>query len=304
MRTDLSVALGPLTLASPAILASGTFGYGTEGGDFVDWSRIGAIGLKGTTRWPRAGNPPPRALALEAALMNSVGLENVGIDVLIAEKLPPLRTLPTKRIANIAAATAEEFASMAALLAEAEGVDAIEINVSCPNVDGKLFGADPCATGAVIAAVRNAAPRMPLLAKLSPAVTDLVPIAAAAVEAGADILAIGNSFPGLAVDIERRRPVFAQTFAGVSGPAIRPLMLRLVWQVHRAMPKVPIVGTGGISTASDAIEYLLAGACAFGVGAASLLDPGVANEIVDGIEGYCAKHGVSRVRELTGAMST
>lgn len=304
MTPDLSVTLGPLRLKNPVVTASGTFGYGQEFEDFLDLSRLGGVAVKGLTLHPRRGNPPPRVAETPAGMLNAIGLENVGCAAFIEKKLPHLRRFDTAVIANISGETVEEYATMAGLLAAAEGVHAVEINVSCPNiaVGGIAFGSRPEMITEITRAVRAAAPGTPLLVKLSPNVTDIAAMARAAVEGGADALSVTNTFLGLAIDAERRRPVLGNVTGGLSGPAIKPLALRLVWQVHRALPDVPICGMGGIMTGRDAVEFLLAGATAVAVGTASLVTPTAAVDVLAGIEDYCRRHGVGAVRELTGGL--
>jgi dihydroorotate dehydrogenase (NAD+) catalytic subunit len=301
---DMRVALGPLLLKNPVVTASGTFGYGGEFEGFLDLGALGGIAVKGLTLEPRAGNPPPRVAETPAGMLNAIGLENVGCRAFIAEKLPHLRGLDTAVIANISGFTVDEYAQMAGMLAEADGVAAIEINVSCPNikVGGIAFGSRPETIGEITRAVRGAAPTTPLLVKLSPHVSDIVAVARAAMEGGADALSITNTFLGLAIDAERRRPVLGNVTGGLSGPAIKPLALRLVWDVHRALPDVPICGMGGIMSGTDAVEFLLAGASAVAVGTASLITPTAAVDVLHGIETHCRRHGVNAVRELIGAL--
>ena len=300
----LAVALGPLRLKNPVVTASGTFGYGTEFAGFMDLSRLGAIALKGLTLRPRPGNPPPRVAETPAGMLNAIGLENVGCAAFIEKKLPPLRELDTKVIANISGETVEEYATMAGLLAAAEGVHAIEVNVSCPNikVGGIAFGSRPEMIREITTEVRRAAPKLPLLVKLSPNVTDIVEMARAAVAGGADALSVINTLLGMAIDVERRRPVLGNVTGGLSGPAIKPIALRMEWQVHRALPEMPICGMGGIMSATDAIEFFLAGATAVAVGTASLVTPTAPIDVLNGIEEYCRRHAVDDIHTLIGAM--
>jgi dihydroorotate dehydrogenase (NAD+) catalytic subunit len=302
----LAVNLGPLRLKNPIVTASGTFGYATEFEDFLELDRLGGVALKGLTLEPRAGNPPPRVAETPAGMLNAIGLENVGCRAFIDEKLPPLRALDTAVIANISGFSVEEYAEMAAMLSAAEGVDAIEVNVSCPNIKtgGIAFGSRPEMISEITRAVRAAAPGIPLLVKLSPNVTDIVEMARAAVGGGADALSITNTFLAMAIDAETRRPVLGNVTGGLSGPAIKPLALRMVWQVHRAMPEVPICGMGGIMTGTDAIEFLLAGATAVAVGTASLITPSAALDVLDGVTDHCRRHGVGDIHTLIGALET
>ncbi|MDX2176261.1 MAG: dihydroorotate dehydrogenase [Candidatus Sumerlaeia bacterium] len=301
---DLRVSVGGVELATPLILASGTWGYGPEALPYLDYSRVGALSPKGITRHPRAGNPEPRVRECNGGLLNSVGLENVGIEAFIADKLPLIRDYPTKRVVNFSGSSVEEFAEMAAMLAVAEGVDVLEANLSCPNVKagGAAFGTDEGLVRETTAAVRGASRGRPVWIKLSPNVTSISTMARAARDTGADAVTVANSFLGLSFDTRTRRPVFANVVSGYSGPAIKPMMLRLVYEVARELPGFPVVGLGGVMEAEDAVEYFLAGACAFGVGTAALVDPRCAGRIVDGLEAYCRSQGFERIRDLQGAI--
>lgn len=303
MSPDLRMVLGPLTLATPIVLASGTWGYGPEVAPYLGWHRIGALVPKGLTREPWPGNPFPRIVETTGAILNSVGLQNVGLDAFLAEKLPQIRDYPTVRLANISGRTLEDYPAMAARLSGVAGIDGIEVNVSCPNVKagGAAFGLDAQAVGGIVREVRAAAPHAPLFIKLSPNVTRIVPIAEAAMAAGATGLTIANTFLGMAIDIEARRPLLANSVGGLCGPATKPMALRLVWEVARAMPGVPIIGVGGVRTAEDAIEFLMAGASAVGIATAALTDPRIAMEVVDGVEAWCAARGVESAAELVRA---
>jgi dihydroorotate dehydrogenase (NAD+) catalytic subunit len=295
--------LGPLTLKNPVITASGTFGYGTEFVPFLDLGRLGGICVKGLSLRPRAGNPPPRTCETPAGMLNAIGLANVGVEAFLAEKLPALRAHDTAIIANIFGETVEEYAEVARIISSAGGVAAVEINISCPNTQrgGLVFGCDPEATRRVVSAVR-AACSLPLIVKLTPNVTDILVIARAAMDAGADVLSLVNTFLGMAVDLERRRPLLANGVGGVSGPAIKPQALYFVHRVCSAM-KVPVIGIGGITTARDALEFLLVGARAVQVGTANFLDPSASVKILEGIEGYLAEKGIPDVNDLVGAIS-
>lgn len=301
---NLAVNLGPVPLKNPVVTASGTFGYGFEFDDFMDLNRLGGIAVKGLTRHPRPGNAPPRIAETPAGMLNAIGLENVGIDGFISKKLPPLRKLDTCIIANISGVTVDEYVQMSAMLAEAEGVGVIEINVSCPNVKvgGIAFGSKPDMIQEITREVKAAAAKIPVLVKLSPNVTDIVEMADAAMNGGADGLAITNTFLGMAIDAERRRPMLANITGGLSGPAIKPLALRLVWQVHQAMPEVPICGMGGIMSGTDAIEFMLAGASTIAVGTASMINPSAAVDVLNEIEVYCQRQGVNNISDLIGAL--
>jgi len=302
----MAVDLGPLNLKNPILTASGTFGYGKEFAEFMDLSRLGGVALKGLTLKPRPGNPPPRVAETPAGMLNAVGLENVGCAAFIRDKLPALREFDTKVIANISGETVEEYATMAGMLAESDGVHAIEVNVSCPNikVGGVAFGSRPEMIREITREVRAAAPNLPLLVKLSPNVTDIVLMARAAMEGGADGLSVINTLLGMAIDVERCRPILANVTGGLSGPAIKPIALRMVWQVHRALPDAPICGMGGIMNGTDAVEFLLAGATAVAVGTASLVTPTAAVDVLEGLEVYCRRHGVDDIHSLIGALQT
>ncbi len=305
-QINLEVELGPLSLKNPVVTASGTFGYAQEFEGFMDLSRLGGVAVKGLTLEPRPGNPPPRVAETPAGMLNAIGLENVGVKAFIRDKLPYLRRIDTKTIVNISGSTVEEYATMAGMLAEAGGVHALEINVSCPNikVGGIAFGSRPDLIREITRAVREAAPRIPLLVKLSPNVTDIVEMARAAVEGGADALSIINTLLGMAIDAERQRPFLGNVTGGLSGPAIKPVALRMVWQVHKALPEVPICGMGGITTSTDAIEFILAGATSVAVGTASLITPTAPVDVLLGIEEYCRRHEIDDIHSLIGALRT
>ncbi len=298
---DLRVCLGALELLNPVLTASGTFGYGEEVADLVDLSRLGAIVCKTVTRLPRAGNAPPRTCETPAGMMNAIGLQNVGLESFKRDKLPFLRTCGTKLIVNLAGDSRQDFASLCADLSEEEGVDAFELNISCPNVaHGLDFSADPLQTEAVVRACR-AATNKPLLVKLSPNVTDIALIARAAQNGGANALSVANTFVGFAVDTRTRRPRLSNGTGGLSGPAIRPLALRAVWKCAAAV-KIPIIGIGGIASANDALEFLIAGASAVQVGTATFVRPRAALEVIEGIEIYLKQHGFASVQELIGSL--
>jgi len=297
---DLQVKLGPLTLKNPVLTASGTFGYGTEFLPFMDLGRLGGICVKGLSLRPRRGNPPPRTCETPAGMLNAIGLANIGVEAFISEKLPALRRHNTAVIANIFGETVEEYAAVAGVISSAAGVAAVELNISCPNTErgGMVFGCDPEGTRRVVSAVR-AACALPLIVKLSPNVTDIVAIARVAVDAGADILSLVNTFLGMAVDLDRRRMALANGVGGLSGPAIKPQALYMVHRVCTAM-KTPVIGMGGIMTARDALEFLLVGARAVQVGTANFLDPASSVRIVDGIRDYLVEKGIPDVNDLVG----
>ncbi len=300
---DLRVTIAGLELQNPVLSASGTFGYAFEFQDHLDLNRLGAIVVKTVTLKPRPGNPPHRIVETPAGMLNSIGLQNVGIDRFIAEKLPALRKLRPPLIVNIAGESAEEFCELAKRLSDQEGVRALELNISCPNVAGGLdFATDPVLTSRVVGAVRRVT-TLPLIPKLSPNVTDIAAIARAAAEAGADALSLINTFIAMAVDVRTRRPKIAMTTAGLSGPAIRPIALRMVWQVARAVG-VPVIGMGGIATAEDALEFLIAGATAVAVGTANFVDPATPVKLVDGMARFLSEQRVASVRELIGSLQS
>src|SRR5437870_4382554 len=294
---DLSVTLGRLHLRNPILVASGTFGYAREMAGVVDFAKLGGIIPKTVTRQPRAGNPPPRTIETPSGMLNAIGLDNDGIDHFIHRHLPYLRTLPTALIANIAGHDEDEFVEMAAMLGAEPGLAAVELNLSCPNVAGGVdFAIDPEVTRRIVARVRDAC-SLPLIAKLTPNVTDIVPIARAAAEAGADAVSLINTFVGMAIDWRRKRPVLGNVTGGLSGPAIKPLALRMVWQVAK-LRMIPVIGIGGIATLDDVMEFLVAGASAVQLGTVNFYDPTAAIRIVDGLPAALAELGAERVREV------
>ena len=295
------VQLGSLKLANPVLTASGTSGYGLDLIPFIDLSRIGGIVCKSLSLLPRQGNAPDRLVETPAGMLNSIGLQNIGIEVFLREKLPRLRELKTAIIVNIFGETVEEFARLAGRLEGQEGVSAIELNISCPNTDkgGIEFGIDPDATARVTRAVRDTT-SLPVITKLSPNVTDITVIARAAADAGAHILSLVNTFMGMAIDIETRRPVLSSGSGGLSGPAIRPMSVYLMSKVARAV-RLPLIGIGGIRSGSDALEFIMAGATAVQVGTATFTEPGATVKIAEEIEEYCRRHEVNSVSRLVGA---
>ncbi|NPV27701.1 MAG: dihydroorotate dehydrogenase [Firmicutes bacterium] len=299
--TRLAVNIGGIKMANPVTTASGTFGFGPEYAPFIDLRRLGAIVVKGTTLEPRLGNPPPRIVETPAGILNSVGLQNPGVDAFIAQSLPYLRGIGVPVIVNIAGNTVEDYVEVARRLDRAEGVAGLEVNISCPNVKmgGLAFGTDPKMAAEVIGGVR-AATRLPIIAKLSPNVTDIVKIARAVADAGADALSLINTLLGMAIDIRRRKPILANVMGGLSGPAIRPVAVRMVWQVAQAVP-LPIIGMGGIMNAADALEFILAGASAVAVGTGNFVNPRATMDVIAGIEAYCQEFGVEDINDLVGA---
>jgi len=300
---DLSVQLGPVRLRNPVVTASGTFGYGRDYVDLVPLERLGAITVKGISPFPSHGNPPPRTAEVFGGMLNAIGLQNPGIDTFITDEhyLPWLRTLKTPVFVNIWGKSIDDYAEVARRLeAESAGIAALEVNISCPNIKegGIAFGTDLVMAAKVVRAVR-AATRLPLIVKLSPNVSRIGDFARAVADAGADILSLNNTPPAMAIDIETRRPRLANVTGGLSGPAIKPIAVRLVHETAKAV-KLPIIGMGGIQCAADAIEFILAGASAVGVGTATFTDPGVLVEIVDGINAYLDRHHIPRVADLVG----
>jgi dihydroorotate dehydrogenase (NAD+) catalytic subunit len=301
---DLSVELGPLRLRNPVLAASGTFGYGLEFAPFLDLEELGGFVTKGLSPRPREGNPPARITETPAGMLNTIGLQNVGVDAFIDEKLPALRGHDTAVIANVFGETEAEYVEVCRKLDDSDGLAGIELNVSCPNVEhgGMVFGNDPRELARVTGACRKAT-RLPLIVKLSPNVTDIRDTARAAESEGADILSLVNTFVGMAIDVERRRPVLAKICGGLSGPAIRPLAVRLTWQVAQAV-KIPLMGMGGIETARDALEFILAGAGAVQVGTANFVHPDATVRVLRGLTDYLSDNGIGTIRELVGALRT
>lgn len=299
---DLGVALGPLQLANPVMTASGTFGYAAEFANLVDLHCLGALVVKGISLKSRPGNPPPRVVETACGMLNAIGLENVGLQRFITEKMPFLRTCRSRVIVNILGDSIEEYAILASELSEVAGIDGLEINISCPNVKkgGVAFGTVPEMAASVTAAVKNAT-RLPVIVKLSPNVTDIVAMAQAVEASGADAISLINTLIGMAIDTQTRKPKLANIIGGLSGPAIKPIALRMVWQVASAV-SIPVIGIGGIGTAEDAIEFLLAGATAVQVGTANFYNPRAAEQILTGIEHYLHQQGESSVRAIIGSL--
>jgi len=302
MDQRLQTSLGPLELKNPLLSASGTFGYGEEIATFVDPSAYGGIVGKSISVEPRRGNPTPRTWETPAGMLNSIGLQNPGVEAFIAEYLPRMRRFDTAVVVNLVGETIDEYASMAERLGDEEGVDALELNISCPNcaAGGMEFGIEPRATETLVAAVRERFSG-PIIAKLTPNVTDIVPIAQAAEAGGADSLSLINTYVGMAVDWRRRRPRLAGVTGGLSGPAIRPLALRLVWLVARAC-KIPVVGIGGIMNTDDVLEFLVTGASAVQLGTVQFVRPRVVLEILDGLANAVDELGISGIRDLVGTL--
>jgi dihydroorotate dehydrogenase (NAD+) catalytic subunit len=298
----MEVALGPLRLQNPVVAASGTFGYGEEFAPFLDLNRLGGFVVKGLSLEPREGNPYPRTCETPSGMLNSIGLQNIGVEAFLSEKLPRLKDLKAKVIANLYAESVDDFAALAARVDGAPGLAAVELNLSCPNtpMGGMLFGTDPSLTERVTRAVRERTD-LPLIVKLTPNVTRIDTLGEAAARGGADILSLVNTFVGMAIDVESRLPMLATVTGGLSGPAIRPLALHLV---HEVAGKVglPVIGMGGIERAEDAVEFLLAGAAAVQVGTANFYNPSATVEIAEGVEEYCRRHKLGDVRDLIGGL--
>jgi len=297
----LAVRLNRLELPNPILVASGTFGYAKEMTAFVDFAALGGIVPKTVTPQPRPGNPPPRTVETTGGMLNSIGLDNDGFDQFVDEKLPYLLTLGAPVIVNIAARTTDEFHQMATVLNAREGVAAVELNISCPNVSGGVdFGTNPELAGEVVAAVRSAG-ELPVIAKLTPNVTSVVPIAQAVADAGCDAVSLINTFQGMAVDWKRRKPILGNRLGGLSGPAIKPLALRIVWQVAQAVD-VPIIGIGGIQCLNDVMEFLVTGASAVQIGTANFYNPGISSNLVKQLHDVLSDEGVDNISELIGAL--
>lgn len=303
--TDLTTNLGSVELSNPVLVASGTFGAGREGAAFVELSGLGGIIVKSMTVVPWKGKPTPRMCETPSGMLNAIGIQNKGVDHFITEDLPWLTKRGATVVASIAGNTVEEFVRVAdKLRTGGRGVAAVEVNISCPNLEDRnnMFAHSPRATAAVVGGVKQALKRVPVFPKLSPNVTSLTEIAAAAVDAGADGLSLINTVFGMAIDVETRRPKLAGTVGGLSGPAIRPVAVRAVHEVYRAFPHVPIIGQGGIASAEDALELMLVGATAVAVGTSNFFNPRAATEVADGIAAYMARHGIASTSELVGAL--
>ena len=299
---DLRTSIGKLELANPVMTASGTFGYGTEFADFVDLNRLGGVIVKGTTLHHREGNPYPRMAETPAGMLNAVGLQNKGVDYFCEQIYPTIKDYKTNMIVNVSGSAIEDYVATAERINALERIPAIELNISCPNVKqgGMAFGVTAKGAAEVVSAVRKVYDKT-LIVKLSPNVTDITEIARAAEAAGADSVSLINTLLGMAIDAERRRPVLSTVTGGMSGPAVKPIALRMVWQVAKAV-NIPVVGLGGISNGTDAIEFMLAGASAIEVGTANFIDPAVTGKIVDEINAYLDRHGFSSVRDIIGAL--
>ena len=304
MTVDLSVELGTLKLANPILAASGTFGYGIEFAHLIDLNRLGGFVVKGLSLEPIEGAPAPRLCETPSGMLNAVGLQNVGVRAFVAEKLPSLRQFRTAVIANVFGISVDEYVEVIRVLEDAEGLAAYELNISCPNVKkgGIQYGTDPALTAEVVLASRKAS-RRPLWVKLSPLVTDITAIAVAAVDSGADALTVANTYPAMAVDAVTRKSRLGSITGGLSGPAIKPLTLRLVHLVSRAV-KVPVIGLGGIECATDVCEYLLVGASAVQVGTSSFVNPRAISQLIDALGKRCAEININKMSELRGVLGS
>jgi dihydroorotate dehydrogenase (NAD+) catalytic subunit len=301
---DLSVQIGSLTLKNPLIAASGCFGYGVEYADAVDLASLGGIAVKGLFLAEREGHPPPRIVETPAGMLNAIGLQGIGVHRFIDEKLPELRARGATVIVNICGTTVDEYAELARILSDADGVAALELNISCPNIKegGITFGCSLTGTFDVVSAVRKAT-ALPIIPKLTPNVTDVPSFAKAAQEAGADAVSLVNTFLAMVIDVETRRPKISNIVGGLSGPAIRPIAVRMVYEC-REVVKIPILGMGGITEARDALEFMIAGASAVQVGTANFVDPFIWPKLLDGIYDYMRRHQISRIADLVGTLDT
>jgi dihydroorotate dehydrogenase (NAD+) catalytic subunit len=298
---DLAVSFAGIDLPNPVLVASGTFAYGREVARLYDLGLLGGLVSKTITREPRPGNPPPRIRETVGGMLNSIGLQNPGIDEFVRAYLPQLREAGCPLIVNVAGEDRADFIDLAERIAREPGIMAVELNLSCPNVSGGLdFSTRPEQTEDVVRAVKSVC-GLPVIAKLSPNVTDITAIAKAAEQGGADALSLINTLVGMAIDVTKRRPVLSRGTGGLSGPAIKPVALAMVWKASRAV-NIPVIGIGGIRNATDAIEFMLAGASAVQIGTANFVDPWVAPKIIDGLRDYCREHGIDRVSDLTGAL--
>jgi len=299
---DLSVNIGKLNMSNPVMTASGTFGYGLEFQDFVDLEKIGGIIVKGTTLHHREGNPYPRMAETPMGMLNAVGLQNKGVHYFVDHIYPQIKDIRTNMIVNVSGSQVEDYAETASIINELENIPAIELNISCPNVKqgGMAFGVTAHGAAEVVSAVRKAYKKT-LIVKLSPNVTDITEIARAAEGAGADSVSLINTLLGMAIDAEKRRPVLSTVTGGMSGAAVKPIALRMVWQVAKAV-KIPVVGLGGIMNWKDAVEFLLAGATAIQIGTANFIDPAITVKVAEGINDYLDRHGYSSVRDIIGAL--
>lgn len=301
---DLSVQIGPLTLKNPVIAASGCFGYGVEYADVVNLSLLGGVAVKGLFLGEREGHPPERIVETPAGMLNAIGLQGIGVHRFIREKLPELRDRRATVIVNICGSTLDEYVELARILSDAEGVAALELNISCPNIKegGITFGCSLTGTFDVVSAVKKVTP-LPVIPKLTPNVTDVASFARASQEAGADAVSLVNTFLAMAIDVETRRPRLSNIVGGLSGPAIRPIAVRMVYECRRTVT-IPVIGMGGIASATDVLEFMIAGANAVQVGTASFVDPFIWPKLLDGIRDYLQRHAVACVADITGTIDT
>ncbi len=301
---DLSVRIGSLVLRNPLIAASGCFGYGVEYADLVDLSTLGGVAVKGLYLKPREGHPPPRIVETPSGMINAIGLQGIGVQAFIAEKMPELRRRGATVIVNICGSSLDEYVELARILSDVEGVGALELNISCPNIKegGILFGCSLTSTFDVVSAVRKVTP-LPLIPKLTPNVTSVASFAKAAEDAGADAVSLVNTFLAMAIDVETRRPALSNVMGGLSGPAIRPIAVRMTYECARLVG-IPVIGMGGIASARDALEFIIAGAAAVQVGTANFTDPFIWPRLLDGITDYLTRHGIARIADLTGTLQT
>jgi len=301
---DLSVQIGSLRLKNPIVAASGCFGYGVEYAHAVDLASLGGVAVKGLFMTERDGHAPPRIVETPSGMINAIGLQGIGVHRFVAEKLPELRRLGATTIVNVCGVTLDEYCEVSRVLSDHEGVAAIELNISCPNIKegGIQFGCSLTGTYDVVHAVRKVT-RLPLIPKLTPNVTDVASFARAAEDAGADAVSLVNTFLAMAIDVETRKPRLSNVMGGLSGPAIRPIAVRMVYECHQAV-KLPIIGMGGIAGVEDVLEFLIAGATAVQVGTANFVDPFVWNRLLAGLDAYGARHGVARVADLVGSLDT
>ncbi|HWK11163.1 MAG TPA: dihydroorotate dehydrogenase [Vicinamibacterales bacterium] len=301
---DLAVNIGPLRLVNPLIAASGCFGYGVEYADVVDLASLGGVAVKGLFLSEREGHPPPRIVETPAGMLNAIGLQGIGVHRFIAERLPELRERRATVIVNICGTTLDEYVEVARILSEAEGVAALELNISCPNIKegGITFGCSLPGTHQVVSAVRKVT-HLPVIPKLTPNVTDVASFARAAEDAGADAISLVNTFLAMAIDVHTRRPKLSNIVGGLSGPAIRPIAVRMVYECRRAV-KIPIIGMGGIATAEDVLEFMIAGANAVQVGTMNFVDPFIWTKLLSGLEDYMAQHSIARIEDIVGTVDT
>lgn len=299
---NLLVDIAGIQFENPVLTASGTFGYGLEYTDFINLNQLGGIIVKGLSINPSMGNPPPRIIETASGMLNAIGLQNIGVEAFLKEKLPLLKRYNTKIIVNFYGENQEQYVRVAEKLNNVSGIAALEMNISCPNVEkgGLVFGTNPGKTEELVRAVKKVT-SLPLIVKLSPNVSDIVVMAKAAVNGGADVLSVINTLLGMAIDVKSKRPLLANVTGGLSGPAIKPVALRMVWQVAQEVD-IPIIGIGGIMNASDALEFLIAGASAVQIGTANFINPAISIEIIEGMKDYCEKNGIEDIQDIIGSL--